>query len=345
MSATFHTHAKPSAPMAPAPKKAKTEAVPTGIGLVIRSGDVSKASGAAASAPSVLVMDGDRTRKDPAIWGPWSSEFHGKEPHNIYMVALSADAYDPVYVPAEAHKTGEAHQYTAQECGRAMLKHAFSKKWIPKCVGDKAYADGVTAHIGNIPKEDKKANKEAIKAYVAQLVNALDDTKVDAFINLCVKYTKLALIGDAAGRPYLLTEVVMGGIERGHTAHQTAVKEGFEESRVPKEFLADNIESKGLIEFVSAYTGRSSWSATYTCSVTKDMIEKSWLLEEKRRRAMTNWFCAHGWFSNLPGINKAAMESLKGLCETRNARLVSVEKALAILDGKSLNVFNHVCAH
>ena len=340
MAATFIQHAKPSAPKAPEPKKAKTEAVPTGIGLVIRSEDVSGASAAAASAPSVLVMDGDRTRKDHNIWVPWSSEFHGKEPHNIYMVALNAGAYDPLYVPAEAHKTGEAHQYTAQECGRAMLKHAFSKKWIPKCVGDKAYADGVTAHIGNIPKEDKNA----IKAYVAELVNALDDTKVEAFINLCVKYTKLALIGDAAGRPYLLTEVVMGKIERGHTADETAVKEGFEESRVPKAFLADNIESKGLIEFVSAYTGRSSWSATYTCSVPKDKIEEWWLSEEKRRRTMTNWFCAHGWFSNLPGINKEAMESLKGLCETRNARLVSVEKALTILDGKSLNVFNHVNA-
>jgi len=59
---------------------------------------------------------------------------------------------------------------------------------------------------------------------------------------------------------------------------------------------------------------------------------------------MTNWFCAHGWFSNLPGINKEAMESLKGLCEPRNARLVSVEKALTILDDKSLHVFNHVNA-
>lgn len=345
MAATFITHAKTSVPEAPAPKKPRNEPRATGIGLVIRSEDVSGASAAAASAPAVLVMDGDRTRKDPDIWGPWSSEFHGKEPHNIYMVALNADAYDPVYVPAEARKTGEEHQYTAQECGRAMLKHAFSKKWIPRCVCDKAFADGVTAHIGNIPKEDKKANKVAIKAYVAELVNALDDTKVEAFIDLCVKYTKLALIGDAAGRPYLLTEVVMGGIERGHTADQTAVKEGFEESRVPKDFLKDHIESKGLIEFVSAYTGRSSWSATYTCSVSTSNMERWWLLEEKRRRAMTNWFCAHGWFSNLPGISETAMESLKGLCETRNARWVSVEKALTILDKKSLDVFNHVRVH
>lgn len=256
------------------------------------------------------------------------------------MVALNAGAYDPLYVPAEAHKTGEAHQYTAQECGRAMLKHAFGKTWFAKCVCDKHVAASATAHI-----ESMKKDKNAIKAYVAELVDDLDDTKVEAFINLCVKYTNLASKGDTAGRPYLLTEVVMGKIERGHTADETAVKEGFEESRLPKAFLADNIESKGLIEFVSAYTGRSSWSATYTCSVPKDNFEEWRLSEEKRRRTMTNWFCAHGWFSNLPGINKEAMESLKGLCETRNARFVSVEKALTILDDKSLNVLKHVLAH
>lgn len=346
MSATFHTHAKPSAPEAPAAKKAKTEPVPTGIGLIIRSRDDSKASGAAASPPEVLVMDGDRTRKDPAIWDPWSSEFHAGEPHNIYMVALKDGLYEPLYVPGNAHKTGEAHQYTAQECGRAMLKHAFAKKWIAKCVGNEAYAEGVVNHIKNIPKNEKgKADKKAIKAYAAKLVDALDDTKVQAFLDLCVKYTKLALVGDSTGRSYLLTEVVMGGIERGHTADQTAVKEGFEESRAPKEFLEANIESKGIIEFVNAYTGRSSWSATYTCSAAKADIEGWWQGEEQRRKALTNWFCAHGWFSNLPGIDDSAMESLKGLCETRNGRWVSVEQALAILDTKSLNVFKHVLSH
>ena len=331
-------------PPPPPTKRAKTEAAQTpkvrGIGLVIRSEDALALSPGekASPSPSVRVMDGDRTRKAPGIWDEWSEEFHGEEPHNVYMVDVNTTGnYEPLYVPAAAHKTGDAHQYTALECGKAMLKHALRKKWVPKCVvEDQAEYDAIVQHIDSVPKS-------VAKAYVTSIVDKLEPPSVQKFINLCVRYTKRVLAGDTSGRPYLLTEVVCGKIERGDSADDTAAKEGFEESGAPSEFLKATMRSTGLVSFTTSRG--TSWSATYECRIQKAQMDEWWGVQSAYRKGLTNWFCAHGWFSYLPGIVEGVMESLKGLCETSNARWVSEETAAAILDDKSLNVFKHVIRH
>ena len=58
-----------------------------------------------------------------------------KNRNNTYMVDVDENGeYLPFFVPGNVHKTGENRFYTPQECGRAMLKHALSKGWLPKCV-------------------------------------------------------------------------------------------------------------------------------------------------------------------------------------------------------------------
>lgn len=342
-------------PAPPATKRAKTKDVkmptPRGIGLVIRSEDVLAMSPGETPAPSasVWVMDGDRTRKVPELWNPWSAAFHGQEPHNIYMVDVDENGeYLPLFVPGNAHKTGENRLYTPQECGRAMLKHALSKGWLPKCVISEEEAMSVLEQI-NTKKSDKKGLKKYLKAFAVSKVdgngqqNGLTDETVQKFIDVCVEFTKKVMAGDSEGRPYLLTEVVCGKIESDSTADQTVLKEGHEESGAPLEDLRTKVRSTGLVEYVTKYG--SSWSATYECRFPKLSMESWWRVEHQRRSTLTNWFCAHGWFSNLPGIDEEAMDILKGNCETCHGRWVSVEEARAIVDEKSRNILEHVLDH
>tara|TARA_B110000008_G_scaffold166808_2_gene166883 strand:+ start:1792 stop:2817 length:1026 start_codon:yes stop_codon:yes gene_type:complete len=331
-------------PRPPAAKRAKTDSdapQPRGIGLVIRSEDalaLSPGEGAAPT-PSVWVMDGDRTRRSPGLWTAWSDAFHGPEPHNIYMVNVDENGqYIPLFVPGNVHKTGEQHTFTVQECGRAMLRHAFSKGWIPKCVLTEAESGPILEYF----KANKK-DKKILKAHAAQKVDELEDVAVQQFIDLCCDFSTRVMTGDSNGRPYLLTEVVCGAIEQGDLPFETALKEGHEESCAPLPELMSHVRGTGLVEYVTDRGSR--WSSTYECRFTKQSMVTWWQTERARRKGLTNWFCAHGWFSSLPGIVEPAMDSLKGKCETCNGRWVSVEEALAILDSKSLNVLKHVLKH
>jgi len=133
---------------------------------------------------------------------------------------------------------------------------------------------------------------------------------------------------------------VCGAIEFGHNADETALKEGFEESRAPVEELRKNLRSTGLVEFVTKYG--SEWTATYACSFPKLNMEGWWRAEGARRKALTNWFCAHAWFIYLSGMDMGAMEALKGMCEMRNGRWMPIDQAMQHLDAKSLNILGHV---
>lgn len=334
-----------SSSAAPPPaKRTKTQAdstpVPRGVGVAIFSEDrLALAEGErAAPSPCVWVTDGDRTRKVPALWDPWSNEFYASEPHNIYLVPLDAAGnFEPLHVPATP--TGEARVFSDEECGRAMLTHAIAKTWLPKCaISDPSKADAILAHLSTLKKNK---NKKGMQAYASEVVSQLPSESVRAFLDMCVHYTKLVNAGD--GRPYLLLEIVCGTIESGHTADQTAIKEGFEESRAPKEFLRSNLRSTGVVEYVTKYG--SKWSGTYTCSVQKDIMEQWWRIEGVRREALTNWFCPHAWFAYLSGLDMDAMEALKGMCEMRNGRWMPIDQAKQLLDAKSLNVLGHVLEH
>ena len=339
-----------SSSAAPPPaKRAKTQddstPVPRGVGVAIFSEDrlaVTKGE-KAPPPPDVWVMDGDRTRRDPAMWDAWSDEFYASEPHNIYLVPLdSAGNFKPLHVPGLVYKTGDAHAYGVVECGRAMLTHAIAKKWLPKCVmTDPSKAATILAQLSTLKKRNGKDDKKAMQAYASEVVATTSDASIGNFIDLCVKYTKLANAGD--GRPYLLLEIVCGAIESGHNADQTALKEGFEESRAPVEKLRKKLRSTGLVEFKTRFG--SKWTATYACSFPKCNMEDWWRVEGARRKALTNWFCPHAWFVYLAGMDMGAMEALKGMCEMRNGRWMPIDQAMHLLDAKSVNVLRHVLEH
>lgn len=271
------------------------------------------------------------------MWNDWSNEFYASEPHNIYLVALDESGnFQPLYVSGSEYKTGDPHTYSVLECGRAMLTHAFSKKWLAKCVMDQTRADTILDDLSRLKKD-----KKAMQSYASEVVSNLSDASVLRFIDLCVKYTKLVHAGD--GRPYLLLEIVCGAIESGHNADETALKEGFEESRAPVEELRKNLRATGPVEFVTKYG--SKWTATYMCAFPKLKMEDWWRVEGARRKAMTNWFCPHAWFIYLSGMDMGAMESLKGMCEMRNGRWMPIEQAKQLLDSKSRNILGHVLEH
>lgn len=339
MSASSSTSPMTDTPARKRTKKENAPAVtPSGVGIVIfKKPEIGDLEGEEAPGSACIwVMDGDRTRKVPSLWGEWCNEFHASEPHNIYMVPLDESGnFQPLFV------TG--HIYTKEECGRAMLKHALSKKWVPKCVMDKQASDTFLAHVSTLKTSNNKADKKAIKRFVSERVGAMTGATIQAFIDLCVKYTTKVNMGDENGRPYLLQEVVCGKIERGSTADETAIKEGHEEARIPETFLRTKLQGLGPVEYVTPYG--ASWSATYKCHVDREVMQRWWNLNGEMRAKKTNWFCAHSWWSFLEGIDKDEMEDLKSKCEMRRGRWESLDTAKSILDAKSLNILQYVLKH
>ena len=147
-----------------------------------------------APTPSIWVMDGDRTRKDPELWNVWSEAFHGEEPHNIYMVDVDETAnICPFLCPKM--RTKLASPTTPQECGRAMLNTLLSKGWLPKCAIPEEEAMPVLEHIKTTKehiktnKADKKILKKYLEAFAASKVVGDDTSAVST-----MKTSKISLI-------------------------------------------------------------------------------------------------------------------------------------------------------
>ena len=349
------------------PKRAKTGATkpkPSGIGIAIRSKDVLALSrGAAAPGiPYIWVGTGDRTRdatlpgSNKTIKQKHAEEFWQQPPHNILLVPLDPEGNkEPLHVPGCAMKNGEPFVFSDREQGDAMVTACLSKKWVPKCVWpEQAEADAVFVLLDTCielddahkPKLDRKglpkADKKALKAMAKKIVGELPDGRTEFFLSLCADYTKLVFEGDNDGRPFLVDEIVRGGIKKGSDAGRTALEEGFEESGVPKDFLEEHLRPTGPVEYISPDSGRKKLNETYELLIERGQMEAFWSAEAERRRKMTNWFCPIGYYQYLPGIDVNGMEAIKGLCEIRDGRWLSQVEAESILDAASLNILGHV---
>ena len=359
MSAMITSSAQPSPP-----KRAKTTAAkpPSGIGIAIRSKDVLTLFEGAASpgTPAIWVGTGDRTRDDilpgsnQTLKEKWSEEFWSGTPHNVLLVPIDASGQrERLRVPGNAMKNGEPRVFSSGEQADAMLTSCVSKKWVPKCVWpEQIDANAVLARLvtcveRNDPGEDKnndqgKDDKRALKAMARTIVGELSEGRSEFFLDLCTVYTKIVMAGDRAGRPFLVSEIVRGGIKRGSNATMTAIEEGFEESGVPMDFLEEHLRPTGAVEYISPDSGRKKLNETYELIIEKDQMKTFWSDESARRRQMTNWFCPIGYYPYLPGIDANGMEAIKGLCEIRDGRWLSQAEAKAILDAASLNILGHV---
>lgn len=346
---------------APSPKRAKTSTGqnPSAIGIAIRSKDE------ATGTPCIWVGTGDRTRdgllpgSDKTIKQKHAEEFWQQHAHNIILVPLDLEGKrEPLHVPGCAMKNGESKTFSAKEQSDAMVTHCLTKRWIPKCVWLKQTdADAVIGRLGTCvlldeagkPKLDMKglpkADKHALKAMAKEIVGKLTGARTESFLSLCADYTNLVFTGDNTGRPFLVDEIVRGGIKKGSDAYRTALEEGFEESGVPKNFLKKHLRQTGPAEYDSLTSDRKKLNETYELFVDRDQMEAFWGAESARRRQMTNWFCPIGYYQYLPGIDVDGMEAIKGLCEIRDGRWLSQAEAEAILDAASLNILDHVLKH
>jgi hypothetical protein len=364
---SFSIHAKPASTVNPTrPKRAKTTTVqiPAGIGIAIRSKDVlAPTEGAeAAGTPDIWTGTGDRTRdgllpgSDKTIKEKHAEEFWKEPAHNILLVPLDAEGKrEQLYVPGCAMKNGESRIFSDKEQADAMVTACLAKKWVTKCVfPEQSKAEEVFGLLGTcieldgsgVAKLDRKglpkADKKALKAMARKIVGELPDGRTEFFLDLCTDYTKLVFAGDKDGRPFLVNEIVRGGIKKGSDADRTALEEGFEESGVPKDFLEEHWRPTGRVEYLSPDSGRKKLNETYELLIERDQMEAFWSAEADRRRKMTNWFCPIGYYQYLPGIHVDGMEAIKGLCEIRNGRWLSQVEAEAILDDASLNILGHV---
>jgi hypothetical protein len=172
----------------------------------------------------------------------------------------------------------------------------------------------------------------------------LPDGRTEFFLSLCADYTKLVFEGDNDGRPFLVDEIVRGGIKKGSDAGRTALEEGFEESGVPMDFLEEHLRPTGAVEYISPDSGRKKLNETYELLIERGQMEAFWGAEADRRK-MTNWFCPIGYYQYLPGIDVNGMEDVKGLCEIHDGRWLPQAEAEAILDAASLNILGHVLKH
>ena len=327
------------------PKRAKTTS-PSGIGIAIRSKDA-LFEGVAPGVPGIWVGTGDRTRNgrlpgsDKTIKQKHAEEFWREPPHNILLTTLDTeDNKEPLYVPGCAMKNGESRVFSAKEQADAMVVACLSNKWVPKCGWpEQAEAEAVFVLL------DKCADKKALKAMARKIVGELPDGRTELFLSLCTDYTKLVFIGDQDSRPFLVDEIVRGGIKKGSDADRTALEEGFEESGVPKDFLEEHLRPTGPVEYISQNSGRKKLNETYELLIERGQMEAFSSAEAERRHKMTNWFCPIGYYQYLPGIHVDGMEAIKGLCEIRNGRWLSQPEAEDILDDASLNILGHVLKH
>ena len=349
------------------PKRAKTGATkpnPSGIGIAIRSKDVLALSEGAMGpgTPHIWVGTGDRTRdgflpgSDKTLKQAWSGEFWQQPAHNILLVPLDPEGKrEPLHVPGCAMKNGEPFVFSTKEQSDAMVAACLAKKWVPKCIWpEQSEANAVFVLLDTCieldgagkPKLDRKGlpkvDKKALKAMAQKIVGELPDGRTEFFLDLCADYTKLVFTGDKDGRPFLVDEIVRGGIKRGSDAGKTALEEGFEESGVPKDFLEEHLRPTGPVEYISPDSGRKKLNETYELLIERGQMEAFWGAEAERRRKMTNWFCPIGYYQYLPGIDVNGMEAIKGLCEIRDGRWLSQLEAEAILDAASLNILRHV---
>ena len=366
MSSMIADHARPSPPKRPKTAATKSQTA-SGIGIAIRSKDALALSKGAdvPGTPSIWVGTGDRTRDGPlprsakTLKQAWSGEFWQQPAHNIILVPLDkAGQRERLYVPGCAMKNGESRAFSANEQSDAMVTACLAKKWIPKCVWpEKAEADAIFARLNTCielddadkPKLDRKgltkADKKALKTMAQNIVGELPGGRSEFFLDLCTEYTKLVFEGDKDGRPFLVNEIVRGGIKRGSDPARTALEEGFEESGVPMDFLEEHLRPTGAVEYISPDSGRKKLNETYELLIERVQMEAFWGAESARRRQMTNWFCPIGYYQYLPGIDANGMEAIKGLCEIRDGRWLSQAEAEAILDAASLNILGHVLNH
>tara|TARA_B110000908_G_scaffold172730_1_gene242446 strand:+ start:615 stop:1634 length:1020 start_codon:yes stop_codon:yes gene_type:complete len=323
--------------------------IPTGVGIAIRSKEPLALSGESKTPgkSKIWTMDGDRTRFVPELKSEWSEHFWEKCPHNIPLVSLDSNGeYERLYVSADAMMGEEGKTFTKAEQSMAMLAHALSKKWVCKNVwSNQEEGLSVLQQISSLKKADGKDDKVAQKQKAKEIVYALPDDRIIHYIDLCIDFTKRVEKGDENGRPYRVTEIVRGKIEKCMNQKDTAIKEGYEESGASKEYLTEHLCSTGPVKYISPTSGCVSWNATYELLINEVDMTSFWTTEGVRRKTMTNWFCPLGYYQFLLGINVKGMENLKGQCEMSNGRWVSEEEALQILDAASLNILGHVLAN
>lgn len=257
----------------------------------------------------VFVTHGDRSLKEGKFWADWEEQWWGKAPYNTYPLQTTEGEHIPLYVPAEAHDSGQPHQYSREDCLRAILTHALTKKWFPKTVFTEAEW------------------KEAQDKPPVEVVNGLSEEKLSAFERMLIHFSDL----QKKGR-HLLQELGMETCKAGESAASAA-------KRCASEELGQNptLENVGTYEYASRKG--TSMSAAFAAAIPFDTRFDQIMAD---RQKICNWFGPHAWFKYLPGIIISEMEKLKENRETRNGRWMHCRDAIQVLDPKNRQLLRFV---
>ena len=310
------------------------------------------------SVPSrqVLVRTGDRTQKSGRsahFWNTWKEQWWGSVPHNLYHWNGN-----PLRIPGNAHITGNAHSYDADECSRAMSVHAIKKCWFAKSLMTKEEAETLKVEMEALVLEDGSEDKASRAEKASLIVSSLSTEKCDAFLDMLARFTSwcelgsFAEVGSKGEEPHLITEMIMGGIKWKKFPEnidpkvaelETAAAEGEEEGGIPMGFTRQNAVHKGYVQFQSS-SDRTSYTSVFLLLIPKEEMENWMVVENQRRVEQSNWWCAHAWFEHLGGIVNQEMEKVKECHEARNPRFVPMTKARSMLDHKNFGILEHVLA-
>lgn len=290
----------------------------TGAGIVIRSLVQLDMSSGSRDMPKLWVQDDDRTQWTEELSESYSAEFvNGERPYNVYTVSIdSTGNYEPLYVPGSAMVNGEPCTFSKAQHGRAMVSHCLTKLWVPTCLGSVSQGLYDELHAMTLKDAgkvvlDRRGNPKYDSKKIKKKITEIDitDEQAEAFIDMSVKYTSICTFK---------TGIVRGAKENDHhSILDTAVSEGFEEARVPKEFLRGHLRPCGNASYSRGAI------ACYELLIPEETLENYWQVEGERRRSISNYKCPHGFAQYLPGIDIEGFKQIKAERETTNGRWVT----------------------
>ena len=263
------------------------------------------------------VTQGDRTKKkgkSSKFWAAWEEEWW-KVPHNTFPIQVREGKHIPLHVPASAHASGQPHQYSREECLRAMLTHAVTKKWFPKrCFTEAEW-------------------KEAQDKPPVEVVKGLSKEKITEFESMLIRFSDWQ-----EKERHFLQELGMETCKKGESAAKAA-------KRCASEELCQNnltLKEVGTYTFSTERKGVTKTRISAAFAAWRPADDANYGNTMKERQNTCNWFGPHSWFKYLPGIVVPQMEKIKDHRETRHGRWLHVNDARLMLDPKNLQLLNFV---
>ena len=309
-------------------KKQKTEVIPT-VGVAVAAIALPDLQGDEEKIARVLVGEGDRHNWTPELEQEWNEQFYGESPHSVYRVPYGEERLElPAKFFASCDGNVSLREVAPDDCAKAIVMHMIIKKqWVPKAVVSQEDCEAIM-------KLEKKSPE--LEAMAKDVVNKSTEEQRANLYRVLKDFSRTIDEQNLSAQ-----EIACGGIEKGETSVEAAMRELGEEMglSIPK----NNLFAMGYVIFQDRKGNKKRTDLFSTvCYNAPESIEDEFQL---RQKIVGNWFCAHSWFNYLPNFNSKAMEKIKALCETRNVRALTHSEAKKILDEKSLNALNVMGDH